>query len=103
MSKRSTMTVSLPHEMLKKVEATREVEHRSRSALVREALRLYFTINATAPSYTPTSAELRAIERGRRAIARGEYLTLDELHESLADHHRTVRGEKSRTRAASRG
>jgi antitoxin ParD1/3/4 len=34
------MAVSLPREMLKKLEATREVEHQSRSALVREALRL---------------------------------------------------------------
>src|SRR5260370_37582370 len=103
MNRRSTMTVSLPREMLKKLEATREVEHRSRSALVREALQLYFTIRPAAPTYTPTPAELRAIERGRRAIARGEYLTLDELHQSLATHRRTLRREKSRMPAASRG
>jgi predicted transcriptional regulator len=89
--------------MLKKLEATQEVEQRNRSALVREALQLYFTFSATAPAYTPTPAELRAIERGRRAIARGEYLTLDELQQSVATHHRTVRPEKSRTRTASRG
>jgi predicted transcriptional regulator len=81
--------------MLQKLEATREVEHRSRSALVREALQLYFTISPTAPSYTPTPAELRTIERGRRAIARGEYLTLDELNESVATHHCSVCRVKS--------
>src|SRR5690348_9742296 len=102
MKKRTNMTISLPREMLKKLEATREVEHRSRSALVREALQLYFTMSPATPSYTATSAELRAIERGRRAIARGEYLTLDELHQSLATHHRTLSGEKSRTCPTSR-
>ena len=96
------MTVSLPREMLKKLEVTRGVEHRTRSALVREALQLYFTMSPATPTYSPTPTEARAIERGRRAIARGEYLTLDELHQSLATHHRTLRGEKSRTNPTSR-
>ncbi|MBV8358877.1 MAG: ribbon-helix-helix protein, CopG family [Deltaproteobacteria bacterium] len=95
MNRHPIVTVSLPREMLKKLEAARQVEHRSRSALVREALQLYFTTSPTAPSYTPTPAELRTIERGRRAIARGEYLTLDELHQSMATHHCSVCRVKS--------
>ena len=43
------MTVSLPREILKKLETAWEAEHRSRSALVREALQLYFTISPAAP------------------------------------------------------
>jgi hypothetical protein len=56
--------------MLKKLEATRGVEHGSRSALVRDALQLYFTVSPAAPTYDPTPTEARA-------IARGEYLTLN--------------------------
>jgi hypothetical protein len=37
----ATFTISLPPEMLTEVEAVRKAEHRTRSELVREALRLY--------------------------------------------------------------
>ena len=37
-----TMTVSLPPAMMALVDRTCEAEHRTRSELVREALRLYF-------------------------------------------------------------
>jgi metal-responsive CopG/Arc/MetJ family transcriptional regulator len=37
-----TMTVSLPPAMMELVDRTCEAEHRTRSELVREALRLYF-------------------------------------------------------------
>lgn len=35
------------------------------------------------PIYTPTRRELRKIERGREAMARGEYYTLDEFFRTL--------------------
>ena len=37
-----TMTVSIPPAMMELVDRTCETEHRTRSELVREALRLYF-------------------------------------------------------------
>jgi metal-responsive CopG/Arc/MetJ family transcriptional regulator len=37
------MTVSLPAKMVAEVEKVRKAEHRTRSELVREALRHYFT------------------------------------------------------------
>jgi len=64
--------------MVALVEKTRRAEHRTRSELIREALRTYIAIRQF-PDETPTPAELRAIRRGRAAYARGDYVTLDEL------------------------
>ena len=53
---RDTMTISLPPEMVREVDKVRKHEHRTRSELVREALRTYFV-----RSYSPTPRELAAI------------------------------------------
>jgi predicted transcriptional regulator len=86
MRKRQTMTVSLPEEMVEKVEKVRKAEHRTRSELVREALRVYFS--SRLPTVTASSAELRAIRRGRRAHERGEYVTLDEILHAMGSPRR---------------
>ena len=44
-----TMTVSLPKEMVEEFEAVRKAEHRTRSELVREALRNYFAFRGRFP------------------------------------------------------
>ena len=77
-----TMTVSLPPEMIRDVERVRRVEHRTRSELVREALRTYFTLART---YAPTARERRAIQQGRAVIRRGQFYTLDEFRAHLGD------------------
>ena len=59
----STLTISLPPAMLKELERVRKQEHRTRSELMREALRTYFS--GRFPEEVPTTAELRAIRRGR--------------------------------------
>ena len=64
--------------MAEQVEKTMRAEHRTRSELVREALRTYIAIGQC-PEETPTPAELRAVRRGRAAYERGDYVTLDEL------------------------
>ena len=79
MRTRRTMTLSLPPEMINEVEQVRKAEHRTRSELIREALRVYFNARRALPTYTPTRAELRAIEKGRAAMRRGDYYTLDEF------------------------
>ena len=73
------MTVSLPPQMMRKVEQVRKTEQRTRSELVREALRLYFNPELAAriarlPVYTPTAAERRAIAKGRAQLARGHVI-----------------------------
>ena len=79
MRTRATMTISLPRPMIEEVERVRKTEHRTRSELIREALRAYFTARKSFPVYTPTAAELREIEKGRAAIRRGQYYTPDEF------------------------
>ena len=96
MRTRHTMTVSLPPAMVREVEAFRKAEHRTRSELVREALRTYFNVRR---SYTPSPSELRAIERGRAALRRGEYVRVDELRASLGTTSKQARGKKRPARA----
>ena len=88
MRTRQTMTVSLPAEMIKEVEKVRKAEHRTRSELVREALRVYFS--SRFPVVTASPAELRALRRGRREHARGEYVTLDRLSHAMGSPARPV-------------
>ena len=70
-----TFTVSLPPAMAKQVERIRKAEHRTRSELVREALRVYLAAQLI-PTETPTAAEARAYRRGMTAYKRGDYLSL---------------------------
>jgi Arc/MetJ-type ribon-helix-helix transcriptional regulator len=82
------LTISLPRAMADQVERVRKAEHRTRSELVREALRTYFAIAARFPEEEATPTELRALQRGRRAVARGEYVTLNQLLDELEPHRR---------------
>ncbi|HEY3129371.1 MAG TPA: ribbon-helix-helix domain-containing protein [Acidobacteriota bacterium] len=87
------MTISLPPEMVEEVERVRKAEHRTRSELLREALRVYFSRRI--PEETPTAADLRAIRRGRTAYARGDYVTLDELRHEMESSRRRSRKKVS--------
>jgi predicted transcriptional regulator len=75
------MTISLPPAMVKEFENVRRAESRTRSELVREALRMYFA--SRYPVVTPSKAELAAIRRGRAAFARGDFVSLGELLDGL--------------------
>jgi Arc/MetJ-type ribon-helix-helix transcriptional regulator len=83
-----TMTVSLPTELIRKVDRLRKAQDRGRSELVREALRFYFDPELAArigrlPVYNPTKRELRELEKGRQEMRRGESLTPDEFFRHL--------------------
>ena len=71
-------------------------EQRTRSELIREALRTHFSIREFLEE-TPTPAELRAIRRGEAAIERGDYITLDQLRreEEMARRPRRARAKIS--------
>ena len=88
----STLTISLPPAMLKELERVRKREHRTRSELMREALRTYFS--SRFPEEVPTTGELRAIRRGRAAIAHGDYVSLDEFRDDVGTAPRRA-GKKS--------
>lgn len=97
MRTRQTMTISLPPGMIEEVERVRKAEHRTRSELIREALRTYFRRSRP---YTPTRAELRAIERGRAAIRRGEYVSLQDLRSSVGSEGKQARAKTRSARAS---
>ena len=89
--------------MMRDVERVRKTERRTRSELVREALRLYFNPELAAriarlPVYTPTAAELRAIQKGRAEITRGEHVTVDELFQHLDRRRGKARAKGHRAR-----
>ena len=98
MRTRQTMTVSLPPAMIRDVERVRKAENRTRSELVREALRTYFS--RTFPVVAASAEELAAIRRGRSEIRRGQYLSLNQLLHGLDLTRRKPRGKT--TRAVSR-
>ena len=94
MRTRQTIAISLPPEMLEQVENAMKTEHRTRSELVREALRTYMSIRLL-PQESPTSSELRAIRRGEAAYQRGDYITLDEYFRELDRRPRRARKKGS--------
>jgi predicted transcriptional regulator len=93
------MTVSLPPEMLTRFETVRKAESRTRSELVREALRAYF--EARYPAVQPSDEELTAIRRGRAAFRRGDYAPLKEILDELEPAGHRTRA-KTTTKAARR-
>ena len=86
------MTVSLPPAMVKQFEKVRKAESRTRSELVREALRAYFENRYPVAKASP--AELRAIRRGRAEIKRGHYVTLEQLLHDLAASNRKASAKR---------
>ncbi|MSO77578.1 MAG: ribbon-helix-helix protein, CopG family [Alphaproteobacteria bacterium] len=79
------ISISLPAEMVAEVERTMKIEQRSRSELMREALRHYFALRRgrRIPLEQPTAAEEAAIARGEAALAAGEFVTLEDLQHDL--------------------
>lgn len=98
---RETINLSLPKEMRQAVDAACRKELRSRSALIREALRRYLAQAQPEPEfYTPTKAEQRAMEKAREEMNRGEYLTLDEFtRQLLGGTRKKARPKRVATRA----
>jgi metal-responsive CopG/Arc/MetJ family transcriptional regulator len=88
MRTRQTMTISLPPEMIEQVEQVRKAEHRTRSELVREALRSY--IASRFPAVTPSLEDVRALRQARREHVRGQFVNLDDLLHALDTARRPV-------------
>ena len=89
-----TLTISLPPAMSEQLEKVRKEENRTRSELMREALRQY--IKNRYPVYTPTKAEITAIRRGRAEIKRGNFVTLNQLQHELESAGRKPRKKNPR-------
>jgi CopG family transcriptional regulator / antitoxin EndoAI len=94
-----TMTVSLPPALARQIEEVQKIESRTKSELVREALRVY--VETRYPAVQPTKTELLALRRGRTAFQRGDAVPLKAfLHdvESLNRRTGTKRLQKAATK-----
>lgn len=86
------MTISLPPAMVRLFEKVRKQESRTRSELVREALRVYF--EERYPAVKPTRSELAALRRGRAAFRRGDSLSLSKFLNGLEPPANRARSKK---------
>ncbi len=94
MREATTLTVSLPPAMAKQVKQAMKVENRTRSELVREALRVYLSAKLV-PVERPTAAEARAYRAGASAYKRGDYVTLGEFIDGVDRRPRRARSKVS--------
>ncbi|MGH9572713.1 MAG: ribbon-helix-helix domain-containing protein [Candidatus Acidiferrales bacterium] len=86
------MTVSLPPAMVRQFEQVRKAESRTRSELVREALRAYF--EGRYPAVSATKAELAALRRGRAAFRRGDVVSLNQFLHDLEPATQRARSKR---------
>ena len=70
-----TLSVTIPEQLYRRIDEQRAKGHYSRSEFVREALRRFVGF----PAVEATSEEEAAIKKGRAEIARGDYVSLDDL------------------------
>jgi predicted transcriptional regulator len=82
MSATRRITISLPEETLRAADATALRQGRSRAALVEDALRWYLRVQDLAWDEA-SPEELEGIERGRAEIARGEFVSFEEIKRDL--------------------
>ena len=94
------MTISLPPAMVRRFEEVRKRESRTRSELVREALRAYF--EERYPAVKATKRELAALRRGRTAFRRGDSLSLSKFLDGLESPARGPRAKRLPKAAAKR-
>ena len=105
----ATFSVSLPPAMARELERVRKHEHRTRSELVREALRHYMGRSAYVrgmseriaklPEAEATAEEVEAIEQARQAFREGNFVTLDPVRHGMGHRLQQSRGKKSRERS----
>lgn len=94
MRETTTFSVSLPPAMAKQVEQVMKAEHRTRSELVREALRVYFSARLISTE-APTETGARAHRRGIAAYKRGDYMTLEAYLDRMDRRPRRARSKVS--------
>jgi predicted transcriptional regulator len=97
MAKPQRVTITLPEDVVRAADEVATRRACSRSALVEDALRWYLRVQDLAWDEA-TPEEIEAIERGRAEIARGEFVSYEEIKRELeADllAQRTKESEKT--------
>src|SRR6266542_1080462 len=104
----ATFSISLPPEMADELERVRRQEHRTRSELVREALRHYIRAAEARsvhqrigklPEAEPTADEVAAIKEGSGELAEGKFVTFEQLRHELGRRRQQSRAKKSKPRS----
>jgi CopG family transcriptional regulator/antitoxin EndoAI len=104
----ATFSVSLPPAMASELERVRRKEHRTRSELVREALRHYIRVAdarsvqervASLPEEHPEPEEIAAIEQGNKEFRKGNFIDLSQLRHELDRRRQQPRPKKSQARS----
>ena len=104
----ATFSISLPPEMADELERVRRQEHRTRSELVREALRHYMRAAeirsvqqriGKLPEAEPTADEVTAIKEGNKDFTEGKFVTLKQLRHELGHRRQQSRAKKSKARS----
>lgn len=104
----ATFSVSLPPAMASELERVRRKEHRTRSELVREALRYYIRVAdarsvqeraALLREEQPAAEELAAISAGSKEFREGSFVDLSQLHNELGRRRQQPRAKKSQARS----
>jgi metal-responsive CopG/Arc/MetJ family transcriptional regulator len=84
MSKKKTLTTTLPLDELAEFDRVCDRRSLSRSQALREAIRWYIgAMRSLPPAEEPSPDEIEAIRRGKEQIARGEYIRLEDLQREL--------------------
>ena len=84
--KTKTIAISLPPQMVDELDRVRKREHRTRSELLREALRRYVTIAERShmiPVEDALPEEIEAMRRANEEYARGKCTRLEDLQHEL--------------------
>jgi predicted transcriptional regulator len=79
---KENLSVSVPPKIRSLVDREAKRGKRSRSAVVNDALRLYFRLRQIGEEQ-PTDGERAAITKGKRALERGDVVTLDEWRHAV--------------------
>jgi metal-responsive CopG/Arc/MetJ family transcriptional regulator len=81
-----SLTISLPSQLVAELDRVREREHRSRSEILREALRRYITRaerGRMIPVEDALPEQIEAMRRADEEYARGECVRLEDLQREL--------------------
>ena len=77
------ISVSIPEEMLPEIDDAARRERRSRSEVIREALRRYLSSGRMIALDDARPDEAEAVARGRTEFERGDFIRLEDLQRDL--------------------
>ena len=82
---RKLISVSVPEAMIPEIDAAARHERRSRSELIREALRRYLAadLSRVIPLEDAQADEIEAVRKGRAEFESGEFVRLEDLQREL--------------------